>query len=127
MSEWDFLGAVALESDCLILLDINNIHVSAVNQGFAAGDYLRGVPAERVQQFHLAGHTDYGDFIIDTHDHPVAPPVWQLYAEALARFGPISTLIERDDDLPPLSELMTELNAARRIGRRVLENEQCLA
>ena len=127
MSEWEFLGAVAQESDCLILLDLNNIHVSAVNHGFSARDYLHGVPADRVRQFHLAGHTDYGDFIIDTHDHPVAEPVWELYAEALERFGPVSTLIERDDRLPPLAELLDELEQARRIGHRMLEERRCPA
>lgn len=125
MSEWEFLGAVAQEADCLILLDINNIYVSAVNHGFSPQEYVYGLPAERVQQFHLAGHTDYGDFIIDTHDHPVVAPVWELYAKALAHFGPVSTLIERDDRLPPLTELVSEVEQARRIGFRVLENRRC--
>lgn len=120
ISEWEFLSAVVKEADCLILLDINNIYVSAVNHRFAPQDYLRGVPAERVQQFHLAGHTDYGDLIVDTHDHPIVTPVWDLYSEALERFGPVATLIERDDNLPPLGELLDELRQAREVGKRVL-------
>ncbi|MCG6967765.1 MAG: DUF692 domain-containing protein [Chromatiaceae bacterium] len=86
MSEWAFLSAVAQEAGCLILLD-NNIYVSACNHGFDPLDCLDGVPAERIQQHHLAGHQDYGDYIIDTHDHPVIDPVWDLYAEALKRYG----------------------------------------
>lgn len=120
MPEWAFLAAVAEEADCHILLDINNIYVSAINHGFDPADYLAGVPAERVWQFHLAGHTDYGGFIIDTHDQPVIAPVWTLYRQALIRFGAVSTLIERDDNMPPLSELLGELDQARRIATEVL-------
>jgi uncharacterized protein (UPF0276 family) len=127
MAEWDFLGAVAERADCLILLDVNNIHVSAVNHGFAAEDYLYGVPARRVWQLHLAGHTDYGDLIIDTHDHPVADAVWDLYAKALTRFGAVSAMIERDDRFPPFAELLDELARARAIGTQVLGDIQCRA
>jgi uncharacterized protein (UPF0276 family) len=98
------------------LLDINNIHVSAVNHGFEGARYLRGVPQERVRQFHLAGHSDMGDHLIDTHDHPIAAPVWTLYREALAHFGPVPTMIERDDNIPPLAELVAELDLARAIA-----------
>ncbi len=98
------LGTVAEQADCLILLDINNIHVSAVNHGFDPLDYLDGVPAERVQQHHLAEHTDFGDYIIDTHDADVIDPVWDLYAQAVSRFGQVSCMIERDDNIPPLQE-----------------------
>jgi uncharacterized protein (UPF0276 family) len=119
MSEWEFLTAVAEEADCLILLDINNIYVSAANHGFEPREYLYGVPVERVRQFHLAGHTDEGDILIDTHDHPVVTPVWDLYAEALARFGPVATMIERDDRLPPLDELLAELEQARAVASRI--------
>jgi uncharacterized protein (UPF0276 family) len=116
LKEWEFVTAVAEESDSLILLDINNIYVSSVNHGFDALQYLRGIPRHRVQQIHLAGHSDHGDHIIDTHDHPVAGPVWSLYVEALQRFGPVATMIERDDNIPPLAELVDELQIARDIS-----------
>lgn len=121
MTEWEFLSAVAERADCLILLDINNIHVSAVNHGFDPLDYLDGVPAERVQQHHLAGHTDFGDYIIDTHDADVIDPVWDLYAQAVRRFGQVSCMIERDDNIPPLSDLLAELDRARRIAASARE------
>jgi uncharacterized protein len=117
MTEWDFLRNIAVEADCLILLDINNIFVSSFNHNFDPYEYLRGIPADRVQQFHLAGHSNCGDHIIDTHDHPVIDPVWKLYAAALNLFGPVSTMIERDDHIPPLAELMLELDYARQIAR----------
>lgn len=116
MSEWQFLRAVCEEADCLLLLDLNNIHVSAVNHGFDAHEFLRALPADRVRQIHLAGHTDHGDHLVDTHDHPVADPVWALYAEAVQRFGAVATMIERDDHIPPLAELVAELDVARRIA-----------
>lgn len=113
LREWEFLTAVAEEADCLILLDVNNIYVSSQNHGFDPREYLRGVPVERVWQFHLAGHSENGALLIDTHDHPVTDPVWTLYAEAVRRFGSVSTLLERDDHIPPLGELVTELDCAR--------------
>jgi uncharacterized protein (UPF0276 family) len=116
MTEWEFLSEVARRADCSILLDINNIHVSAVNHGFDASQYLHAIPRERVRQFHLAGHSDMGDHLIDTHDHPIAPPVWNLYREAVAHFGPVATMIERDDNIPPLAELVAELDVARAIA-----------
>ena len=122
MSEWEFYSRVADEADCLMLLDINNIYVSARNHHFDPVDYVKGVPVDRVQQFHLAGHTDHGDYVIDTHDHPVVDPVWNLYGDALRRFGPVSTMIERDDQMPPFDELMEELEQARSIGRAVLSD-----
>lgn len=115
MSEWDFLRAVCEQADCLLLLDINNIYVSARNHGFDPVTYLEAIPVERVQQFHLAGHSMNGDMIIDTHDAPVIDPVWALYAQAVRRFGHVSTLIERDDNIPELSELIHELAHARAI------------
>ncbi len=127
MSEWEFYSAVVEEADCLMLLDINNIHVSAVNHGFDPQEYLQGVPVERVWQFHLAGHTDYGDFIIDTHDQPIVEPVWALYESALERFGAVSTMIERDDNMPPFDELLAELAEARAIGERHLGKTRCRA
>jgi uncharacterized protein (UPF0276 family) len=116
MTEWEFIGEVARRADCAILLDINNIYVSAVNHGFEASRYLRSVPRERVRQFHLAGHSDMGDHLIDTHDHPIVAPVWNLYREALAHFGAVPTMIERDDNIPPLAELVAELDVARAIA-----------
>jgi uncharacterized protein (UPF0276 family) len=116
MSEWEFLRAVAERADCLILLDINNIYVNSFNHGFDPRAYLDGVPAARIQQFHLAGHRDLGTHLIDTHDEPVPDPVWALYAEAVRRFGPISTMIERDDRIPPLAELLAELDRSRAIA-----------
>jgi uncharacterized protein (UPF0276 family) len=116
----EFLAAMAEAADCLILLDINNIYVSARNHGFDPYEYLNHIPAERVWQFHLAGHFDRGDLLIDTHDRPMIDEVWALYEAAAARFGPVSTMIERDDDIPPLEVLIEELNRARRIGERAM-------
>ncbi len=116
MSEWDFVNEIARRADCHILLDINNIYVSARNHGFCASSYLNNIDADRVRQFHLAGHTDYGDYVIDTHDHEIADPVWALYTDALTRFGPIATMIERDDNIPPLPELLAELDIARTLA-----------
>ena len=113
MPEWEFLRLVAERADCLILLDINNIYVSARNHSFDPIAYLKAMPVERVWQFHLAGHTDLGERVIDTHDHPVRHEVWQLYRQAAERFGPVATMIERDDRIPPLDELLRELDQAR--------------
>ncbi|MFI5396296.1 MAG: DUF692 domain-containing protein [Candidatus Binatia bacterium] len=115
MPEWEFLGGVAERADCGILLDINNIFVSAFNHGFSALDYVDNVPAARVHQFHLAGHSDKGSFLHDTHDHPVASAVWDLYAHAVRRFGPVSTLIEWDDRIPPFAVLQAEADHAKKV------------
>lgn len=120
MTEWEFISQVCRRTGCRLLLDVNNIHVSAVNHGFDAQAFLRGIPADRVQQIHLAGHADHGDHIIDTHDHPVADSVWALYADALARIGPVATMIERDDRIPPLADLVDELDHARAIAAGTL-------
>ncbi|GGY65618.1 UPF0276 protein [Cellvibrio zantedeschiae] len=120
ISEWEFLSALAKEADCLILLDINNIHVSAHNHNFDPLTYLDAIPAERIQQIHLAGHLNKGDYSIDTHDHEIIDSVWELYAESVRRFGHISTMIERDDDIPPLNTLLKELEKARSIYADVL-------
>ena len=124
MSEWEFYTAVVEEADCLMLLDINNIYVSSRNHNFDPMEYINGVPKDRVQQFHLAGHTDYGNYVIDTHDHPIVDSVWELYKKVLPVFGHISTMIERDDRMPPFTELMQELEQARSIGERVLGPHQ---
>ncbi len=116
MSEWEFLREVASRADCNILLDINNIYVSSVNHGFDALTYLQAMPKSRVRQFHLAGHSDLGGHLIDTHDHPIVAAVWELYARAVGLFGSVPTMIERDDNIPELSELAAELNVARGIA-----------
>jgi len=120
MTEWEFVSEVATRADCWLLFDVNNVYVSAFNHGFDAGAFLRGVPLDRVVQFHVAGHSHEESHIIDTHDHPVCPEVWDLYREAVAHFGPVSTMIERDDNIPPLAELVDELNHARGIAAEVL-------
>jgi uncharacterized protein (UPF0276 family) len=119
MTEWEFLSEIAEIADCLILLDVNNIYVSAINHNFDPYAYLAGIPVERVRQFHLAGHTCQQDLIIDTHDQPIVDPVWDLYAAAVRRFGYVSTMIERDDNIPPLFELLDELEKARRIAEDI--------
>jgi len=116
MSEWAFIDAMCQRTGCHLLLDVNNIHVSAVNHGFDPVAYLDGIPAARVRQVHLAGHSQGEDMLIDTHDRPVPTPVWTLYEHAMSRLGPVATMIERDDAIPPLDELLAELKTARRIG-----------
>ncbi|WP_218814767.1 DUF692 domain-containing protein [Rickettsiella endosymbiont of Dermanyssus gallinae] len=123
MKEWDFLAAIAEQADCFILLDINNIYVSSVNHQFDPLDYLNAIPPHRVRQFHLAGHKNLGSYIIDTHDAPIIDSVWSLYAAALRRFGKVSTMIERDDNIPVLSELLTELQQAKQIAETVWKEE----
>ncbi len=115
MPEWEFLATVCEEADCGILLDVNNVFVSAHNHDFRATDYLDGIPAERVFQIHLAGHSESPPLLIDTHDHPVCDEVWQLYTYTLERMGPISTSIEWDAHIPPFSRLLEEVERARKI------------
>jgi uncharacterized protein len=117
MTEWEFLDAVCTRTGCGLLLDVNNIYVSASNHGFDAQAYLSGIPAARVRQIHLAGHSQGRDLLIDTHDKPVPDPVWALYASALERLGPVATMIERDGDIPPLSAVLAELGLARDIAQ----------
>ena len=121
-SEWDFLAAMAQRTGCYLLLDVNNIAVSAHNHGFSAQDYLAGIPADRVRQVHLAGHTP-GEIAIDTHDRPVSDDVWALYRDAMARLGPVATMIERDGNIPPLAELLAEVDQARRIAKQAQREE----
>lgn len=116
MTEWHFLDVLCERTGCALLLDVNNIYVSATNHGFDPLAYLDGVPADRVRQIHLAGHSQGGDRLIDTHDQPVPTPVWALYAQASLRIGPVATMIERDDDIPPLIELLAELDIARSLS-----------
>lgn len=120
MSEWEFIAELAKRTGCFLLFDVNNVFVSAYNHGFDATAFLEGIPSDRVIQFHLAGHSDLGTHLIDTHDAPVRPEVWDLYKAALKRFGPVSTMIERDDNIPPLAELLDELAHARLLAEDVL-------
>ncbi|MFT4518713.1 MAG: hypothetical protein ACI9JM_001098 [Halioglobus sp.] len=122
MTEWEFYSEVVERADCLMLLDINNIYVSARNHGFDSETYLDSINPKRVRQFHLAGHTDYGDYVIDTHDYDVPESVWELYHKALQRFGPVSTMIERDGNIPSLAALLEELESARQIASATLPN-----
>jgi hypothetical protein len=121
MSEAEFLVAVAEGADCGILLDVNNIYVSAVNHGFSPLEYLAAVPVDRVGQFHLAGHTNCGTHLLDTHDDHVSPAVWDLYREAVRRFGRVSTLVEWDDHIPSFAELLAESAQARAHEGQVLD------
>jgi hypothetical protein len=115
MPEAEFLAAVCEAADCGLLLDLNNVFVNAHNHGFDAGAYLDAVPAERVFQLHLAGHSRSGELLIDTHDHPVCEEVWALYARAVRRLGPVSTLIEWDDQIPEWGRLVQEVERARAV------------
>ncbi len=115
MPEWEFISTIANEADCGILLDINNIFVSAFNHRFDANDYIDAVPADRVVQYHLAGHSDHGTYLLDTHDHPVRDEVWTLYQRAARRFGAVSALIEWDDNIPDFAELAETAARARDI------------
>ncbi len=123
MPEWEFLSEVAHRADCLILLDVNNVYVSAMNHEFKPMDYMNAIPAKRVRQIHLAGHSNEQGCIIDTHDHPIIDPVWDLYEKTLRRMGKVSTMIERDDHIPPLSELLQELKFARKIADKVFAEQ----
>jgi len=120
MPEWEFLAEVARRAGCGILLDINNIHVSARNHGFDPRDYLQGIPPAKVWQFHLAGHSDKGAYLLDTHDHAVIGEVWELYRQAVARFGAVSSLIEWDDRIPSFERLEDESRRARAIHEETL-------
>jgi uncharacterized protein (UPF0276 family) len=120
MTEWEFLSAVAEEADCGILLDVNNIYVSSYNHGFDPVAYVDGVPHGRVVQVHLAGHTNHGKYILDTHNDHVIDPVWDLYRRAIERVGPVSTLIEWDADIPPFAVLEAEAAKARAIRDEAL-------
>ena len=122
MHEWEFISEIAEAADCLLLLDVNNIYVSSFNHHFDAKAFVDGVPAKRVQQIHLAGHENHGTYIIDTHDAPVVDPVWDLYEYTISTLGQVSTMIERDDHIPPLGELLEELGVARTIAEKVLRH-----
>ncbi|WP_028628377.1 MNIO family bufferin maturase [Metapseudomonas resinovorans] len=125
MSEATFLHELSELTGCELLLDVNNVYVSARNQGFDAWQFIQKLPPERIRQIHLAGHRDYGHYLIDTHDQPIADPVWDLYARTIEHLGPRATLIERDDVFPPLNDLLDELEKARAVAARRLEAAAC--
>ncbi|WP_457333806.1 MNIO family bufferin maturase [Rhizobacter sp. P5_C2] len=120
MSEWEFIGELLQRADCELLLDVNNVHVSSVNHGFDARRFIDAMPRERVRQIHLAGHEDHGSYLIDTHDHPVCAAVWDLYGYTVQRLGHVPAMIERDDHIPPLAELVAELDQARAVEAAAL-------
>ena len=120
MPEWEFIAELTKRTGCWLVFDVNNVFVSAYNHEYDAHAFIEGIPADRVVQFHLAGHEHNMTHIIDTHDAIVPEPVWELYRAAVKRFGPTSTLIERDDNIPPLAELVTELGTARAIAEEML-------
>ncbi len=121
IEEWEFLTTVAERADCGILLDINNVYVSSVNHGFDPKEYVDSIPRHRVWQFHLAGHSDHGTHLLDTHDHPVPDAVWDLYRRAVNRFGGVSTLVEWDGNIPEWNRLEEESLRARREEKELLD------
>jgi uncharacterized protein (UPF0276 family) len=116
MSEWEFIAELTRRTGCWLVFDVNNVFVSAFNHDFDAHAFIAGVPKERIVQFHLAGHEHNMSHIIDTHDAIVCDEVWDLYRTALRHFGPVSAIIERDDHIPPLDELVAELDVARSVA-----------
>jgi hypothetical protein len=127
MTEWEFAAALVKRTGCELLLDVNNVYVNAVNHGFDAWRYINGLPRAAVRQIHLAGHTHDGEYLVDTHDAPVCEAVWALYEHSVARFGPVPAMIERDDHIPPLADLVAELDIARARAAAVLEGSHALA
>jgi uncharacterized protein (UPF0276 family) len=120
MSEWEFIAELTKRTGCWLVFDVNNVFVSAFNHDFDAHEFIAGVPKERVVQFHLAGHEHNMSHIVDTHDAIVCDEVWDLYRSALRHFGPVSAIIERDDHIPPLAELVAELDEARAVAAETL-------
>ncbi len=127
MSEWELVAEVAERADCGLLLDCNNVYVSAQNHGFDAEAYIDAIPADRVVQIHLAGHTDKGGYVLDTHSGPVADPVWALYRRAIRRCGAVSTLIEWDEDIPEWDVLAAEAAKARTMRAELLGERKSAA
>jgi uncharacterized protein (UPF0276 family) len=124
MTEWEFLAELTRRSGCGILLDVNNVYVSAHNFGFDPLEYLRGIPVGQVGYFHFAGHSDKGKYLLDSHDHAVPPAVWTLYREALRRFGRVPSLVEWDDAIPPLEEVVAQSRNAAAIEVEVLSSAE---
>jgi uncharacterized protein (UPF0276 family) len=123
MTEWEFLNEVVERADCGILLDVNNIYVSSRNHGFDPVAYLNSVPAQRVAQIHIAGHSKFEKYILDTHDHPVISPVWKLYAHAIRRCGNTATLLEWDDHIPSFDRVHAEARKAEKFLKSAAELE----
>ena len=124
MTEWEFISELLQRSGCELLLDVNNVYVSSVNHRFNPRDFIDGIPAAKVRQIHLAGHEDHDSYIIDTHDHPICAAVWDLYGYTVKRLGEVPTMIERDDNIPPLTELIAELDVVRKIANSELLGEE---
>jgi len=122
MTEWEFLSEVVEQADCGMLLDVNNIYVSSRNHGFDPLDYLNGVPLDRVGQMHIAGHSKYEKYILDTHDHPVLDPVWKMYEHVIRRIGPVNTLLEWDAHIPSFDEVHNEALKANKFIARVMRD-----
>lgn len=120
MSEWEFIAELTKRTGCWLVFDVNNVFVSAFNHDFNAHEFIAGVPKDRIVQFHLAGHEHNMSHIVDTHDAIVCDEVWDLYRSALKHFGPVSAIIERDDHIPPLTELVEELDQARAVAADVI-------
>ncbi|MFA5957605.1 DUF692 domain-containing protein [Hyphomicrobium sp.] len=124
MPEWEFIAEMAKRTGCWLVFDVNNVYVSAFNHDYDPHEFIAGIPADRVVQFHLAGHEHNMTHIIDTHDALVCDEVWTLYKAALDRFGPVSTIIERDDDIPPLAAMLDELGKARVLADEVFSGSK---
>ena len=119
MSEWEFIGELVRRTGCELLLDVNNVYVSSVNHHFNPHTFIDAMPLTAVRQIHLAGHEKHGGYLIDTHDQPICEAVWDLYAYTVGRLGSIPTMIERDDNIPPLAELIAELDCVRALAQRI--------
>ena len=124
MNEWEFIAELLRRTDCWLLLDVNNVYVSAINHRFDPHTFIDAMPAQRIRQIHLAGHEDHGDYIIDTHDHPLCSAVFALYRYTIEHLGFIPTMIERDDNIPALAELMAELDQVRAVATAALEQRR---
>lgn len=120
MSEWEFIRELVGRTGCECLLDVNNVYVSSVNHGFDPHAFIDAMPVAAVRQIHLAGHEKHGAFLVDTHDQPICQEVWDLYAYTVGRFGHVPVMIERDDNIPPLDDLIAELDTVRAVVQRVL-------
>ncbi|HMW56771.1 MAG: DUF692 domain-containing protein [Candidatus Accumulibacter phosphatis] len=119
MSEWEFIDELVRRTGCELLLDVNNVYVSSVNHHFNPHTFIDAMPLTAVRQIHLAGHEKHGGYLIDTHDQPICEAVWDLYAYTVGRLGSIPTMIERDDNIPPLAELIAELDCVRALAQRI--------
>ena len=124
MSEWAFIGELLARTGCELLLDVNNVYVNSVNHGCDPRIFIDAIPAGAVRQIHLTVHEDHGDCIIDTHDHPICNALWDLYAHTVRQLGTVPTMIERDDNIPPLPELIVELDAVRLTAQRALVEQR---